>query len=371
MPDRHPESTDGRAGRGRAPEVPDLKGMTMADLEDLCASLGEPRYRASQLASWIFGKDESEFAAMTNLPASLRNRLAGEYTICRSRTIREERSEKDETRKLLLEYADGARIEAVILDDAGRKTGCISSQVGCRFGCVFCATGGMGLKRDLTAAEIVEEVQTVARAIRPERLENLVFMGMGEPLDNYDAVLKAVRILNAEWGLGIGARRITISTAGLVEGMRRLAGEGLQVNLAVSLNAARQELRERLMPVARLHPLPELVSAAREYCEKTGRMLTFEYVLLRGLNDSPEDASALAELAAGLPCKINLICYNRIDGDTLTPPTKDETKRFLSELRRTCPTVVRRKSRGDDISAGCGQLRVAAGGRADPRETGR
>ena len=336
----------------------DLKGMTLEELEELAVGLGEPRYRGSQLASWLFEKDVRSFDEMTNLPAALRHQLADGHSICGSRVVERQRSRKDATEKLLLEFADGTRVEAVVLDDGGRRTGCISTQAGCRFGCVFCATGAMGLIRSLSAAEIVEEVQALNRAIAPERLDNLVFMGMGEPLDNYDAVLRAVRILNAPWGLRVGARRMTISTVGLIDGIRRLAEEGLQINLAISLNAPTQELRESLMPVAAANPLPKLVDALREYCERSGRMVTLEYVLLDGVNDSQDDARALASLAEGLPCKINLICYNQIEDRVFAPPGNEKTRRFLSQLRKTRPTVVRRQSRGDDISAGCGQLCV-------------
>ncbi len=348
----------------------DLKGMSMADLESVVAEFGQPHYRAAQLASWMFEKDVSDFEAMTNLPAALRSALAERFTVCSSQVVAAERSPTDGTEKLLLEYPGSSRVEAVMLKDGGRRTGCISTQVGCRFGCTFCATGAMGLDRSLTAAEIIEQVMALRRASAPERIDNLVFMGMGEPFDNYDAVLAAVRIANAPWGLGIGARRITVSTAGLVKGIRRLAGEGLQVNLAVSLNAPTQEQREKLMPVARTNPLPELLSAVREYVEATGRMVTLEYVLLEGVNDSQDDADALAGLASRLPCKINLICYNRISEAAFVPPSTVKAERFLTTLRRSCPTVVRRQSRGSDISAGCGQLHIARGGDGSRGEDG-
>jgi 23S rRNA (adenine2503-C2)-methyltransferase len=338
---------------------PDLKGMTPGELEELVLELGEPRYRAKQLASWVYEKDVSNFALMTNLPAGLRQVLDERAVVCSSLVVAHERSSTDATEKLLLEYADGARIEAVVLADGDRLTGCVSTQVGCRLGCSFCATGAMGLLRNLTAAEIVEEIMALRRLVSPRRLDNLVFMGMGEPLDNYDATLGAVSIVNAPWGLGVGARRMTISTAGLVDGIRRLAGLELQVNLAVSLNSADRDTRETIMPVARANPLPELRSAMQEYVASTGRMVTLEYVLLDGVNDSQEDADALAGFAKGLPCKINLICYNHIEDAPFAPPSKAKTERFLKRLRATCPTVVRRQSRGSDISAACGQLHAS------------
>ncbi len=336
----------------------DLKGMTMSDLESLAAELGQPRYRAAQLASWVYEKDVADFEKMTNLPSSLRAELADRFTVCSSVVVTAERSRSDDAHKLLLEFPGGSRIEAVLLEDGDRRTGCISTQVGCRFGCAFCATGTMGLERNLTAAEIIEQIMAVRRAAAPERVDNLVFMGMGEPLDNYDEVLSAVRIANAPRGLGIGARRMTISTAGLVDGIRRLAGEGLQVNLAVSLNAPTQEKREELMPVAKANTLPDLMAALEDYARVTGRMVTLEYVLLAGVNDSQEDADALARLAARLPCKINLICYNPVVEAAFVPPSTVKAERFLARLRRSCPTVVRRQSRGSDISAACGQLHI-------------
>jgi 23S rRNA (adenine2503-C2)-methyltransferase len=338
---------------------PDLKGLTLTELEALFAELGEPRYRAGQVASWVFARGVSSFDEMTDLPKGLRATLAERAAIGISAVVGSQRSAIDGTEKLLLEYPDGARIEAVILRDEDRLTGCISAQVGCRFGCAFCATGSMGFIRDLSAGEIVEEIMALGRQSAPERIGNLVFMGMGEPLDNYETTLQAVRIANAPWGLGIGARRITISTAGHVPGILRLAEEPLQIGLAVSLNAASQETRAAIMPIARQFPLAELRSALERYARTTGRMFTLEYVLLRNVNDSLEAARALAEFARELPCKINLICYNEIGSAAYAPPADQTVRRFLAHLRASCPTVVRRISRGSDISAGCGQLCVS------------
>jgi len=338
--------------------LPDLKGMALDAIRGLLESWGEPRYRADQIAGWVFRRDATGFADMTNLPVELREKLARSTMICASDLIAAERSALDGTEKLLLEFGDGERIEAVVLRDGDRTTGCISTQVGCRLGCSFCATGAMGFIRNLTAAEIVEQILAIRRRIAPERLDNLVLMGMGEPLDNYEATLGAVRIANAAWGLGIGARRITISTAGLVPEILRLAEEGLQLNLAVSLNAADQRLRAGIMPIAERHPLPELVAALETYAERTGRRVTIEYVLLGEVNDSPGDADSLARIARKLSCKINVICYNEVCSAAYTPPTDKAVERFVTRLRSRCPTVVRRISRGGDISAGCGQLRV-------------
>lgn len=342
----------------RPTDRPDAKSLTKDELGAVLGRLGEPSYRANQLVSWIFEKDAGSFDEMTNLPAALRERLASTLTLERAVTVKAERSKSDGTEKLLLEFADGARIEAVVLRDGGRTTGCISTQIGCRLGCSFCATGSMGFVRNLTTGEIVEEMMALRRHTAPERLDNLVFMGMGEPLDNYDAVMKAIRIANAAWGLGIGARHITVSTAGLVPGIRRLKDEGLQLNLAVSLNAPTQKLREIIMPVADKYKLDELLQAVADYTEATGRHTTLEYVLLKDINDTPELAGQLGTIARRLLSKVNVICYNEVYGSAFASPAEKTVEQFLARLKRRCPTVVRRISRGSDISAGCGQLCV-------------
>jgi len=246
----------------------------------------------------------------------------------------------------------------------------VSSQVGCKYACSFCSTGAMGFARNLTAGEIVEQVIALREAAAPERLSNLVFMGMGEPLDNYENVMAAVRIANAEWGLGIGARRITISTAGHVPGIQKLAKEGLQLQLAVSINAPQQGLRSTLMPIADVYSLTQLKAAIERFSETTGRRATLEYVLLRDINDSPELADEFAEIARGLLCKVNLICYNEAKDSVYAPSTDQAVEQFFSRVSKRCPTVVRRISRGSDIAAGCGQLCVPLGG-IRRRRTGR
>ncbi len=336
----------------------DLKSLTLAEFETLFAGMGEPRYRASQVAAWVFLRDVHEFARMTDLSLPLRERLEKGAAVTTSVVVASAQSAADGTRKLLLEYADGGRVEAVVLHDEERATGCVSTQIGCRFGCSFCATGNMGFVRHLTAGEIVEEILALRRHIAPERLDNIVFMGMGEPLDNYDATMKAVRIANAPWGLGIGARKITVSTAGIIPGILRLADETLQVNLAVSLNAPTQKLRARIMPVAEVHPLEPLMDALREYVKKTSRTVTLEYVLLREINDSPEMADALGTLARSLMCKVNLIGYNENSKSAFSSPPDKTVDAFAARLRKRCPNVVRRIGRGADIAAGCGQLCV-------------
>lgn len=338
--------------------APDLRGLSLNELRAFVAELEEPRYRSDQIAEWVFGRGARTFEEMTNLPKALRARLEERATLASADVVTSRTSELDGTSKLLLQYDDGAGIEVVLLRDGERLTGCISTQVGCKFGCSFCATGAMGFTRDLTAGEIVEEILALRRLAEPERLSNLVYMGMGEPLDNYDNVLRSIRIANAKWGLGIGARRITVSTAGVVPGIRRLADEGLQLQLAVSLNAPEQRLRSEIMPIADVHPLSELTDAIEYYSERTGRRATLEYVLLDGVNDSDEMADELGRLARRLLCKVNLICYNEHTDSVYAPPTDRAVERFLSRVRKRCPTVVRRVSRGSDIAAGCGQLCV-------------
>jgi 23S rRNA (adenine2503-C2)-methyltransferase len=350
----------------QSPSRLDLRGRSLKELESFVEGLGEPSYRAKQIAEWVFARGARTFDEMTNLPKSLRERLSEIATLACAEVVDHRESKVDGTRKLLLEFEDGARSEAVMLRDEDRITGCISSQVGCKFGCTFCATGAMGFTRDLTAGEIVEQIIALRRTAEPERLSNLVFMGMGEPLDNYENVLNAIRIANAKWGLGIGARRITVSTAGHVPGILRLADEGLQLQLAVSLNAPEQRLRSTIMPIGDRYSLTQLIKAIDDYSETTGRRATLEYVLLDGINDSQEMADALADIARRLLCKVNLICYNETKDSVYAPPTDQTAERFFSRVSKRCPTVVRRVSRGSDIAAGCGQLCVPRGGTRRP-----
>ena len=352
---RRPPKPDLRKPR---PPKPDLRGLSLDEFKSLVKKLGEPAYRAGQIADWVYTRGVSSVDEMTNLSKALRERLAKETTLTRAEVVETHESRKDGTKKLLLKYRGGDHIEAVLLKDQDRITGCVSSQVGCKFGCSFCATGSMGFARDLTAGEIVAQVVALREAAKPARLGNLVFMGMGEPLDNYANVMGAIRIINAEWGIGIGARRITVSTAGHVSGIQRLAQEGLQFQLAVSLNATRQSLRSTIMPIADIYSLTQLVAAIERYSETTGRRVTLEHVLLRDINDSPEMADELAEIARKLLCKVNLICYNETTDSVYAPSTDSAVEEFFSRVSKRCPTVVRRISRGDDIAAGCGQLCV-------------
>ncbi|NLY29995.1 MAG: 23S rRNA (adenine(2503)-C(2))-methyltransferase RlmN [Firmicutes bacterium] len=328
-----------------------LAGQGPEELKELMAEFGEPSYRAAQLIKWIY-RPVAAIGEMSNLPIGLRERLVQEtvYHPCSRVTVRRS---QDGTRKYLLELQDGELIESVYIPEADRSTVCISSQVGCKMGCTFCATGSMGFVRHLTAGEIVDQVLQVILDVG-SRPSNVVYMGMGEPLENYGPLLRSIEILNAAWGLNIGIRQITVSTCGLVPGIRRLGKEGLGLTLAVSLHAADDEKRSRIMPVARVYSLDELLDALHEYAARTKRRITIEYALMAGFNDSREDARQLTELLRGLLCHVNLIPVNPIPGGLHHKPRDNQIVRFENWLRRGGLEV---KERGADIEAACGQLR--------------
>jgi len=355
-------------------------------------SHGLPAYRARQVMEWVYGHGAVSFEQMTNLPAGLRAELAGEFAIYRS-TVAADSEAPDGTRKLLLCWPDGATSECVLIPEPERNTACISSQVGCPVQCTFCASGIGGLERQLTAGEIIEQAMRVQalcaapatglhRAFRaggaaPQRcvpapepdartpkpkfraLTNIVFMGIGEPLANYEAVVAAVRTINAPWGMNIGARRITISTVGLPRQIRRLADEGLQINLAISLHAASDDLRRRLIPWAERVSISELVDAARYYFERTGREVTLEYVMRGGVNVRSADAQRLARVTRQMRCNVNLIPYNPVAGRSYRRPDDGTVQEFVRALRERGVNAHVRRSRGLEIDAACGQLREA------------
>jgi len=333
-----------------------------------------PRYRASQIFDWVYAKSIPDFAAMTNLPKDLRACLAAEFDLWRGRVTTGSAS-SDGTQKLLITWPDGQAVETVWIPDGERHTVCVSSQVGCPVGCRFCASGLRGVERNLAAGEIVEQALRVRALVtarpaadgRPARLSNVVLMGMGEPLANYEHVVRAIRTLNAPWGLGIGARKITLSTVGLPKQIRRLADEGLQLNLALSLHAPTQELRHELIPWGRV-PIPELLDACDYYFQKTGREVTLEYVLLAGVNMRSSHAVQLAAIARRLRCNVNLLRYNPVPGLPYERPTAEAAFAFQEELRRGGVNAHVRTSRGRDIDAACGQLRrrVESAGGAGP-----
>ncbi|MBN2122801.1 MAG: 23S rRNA (adenine(2503)-C(2))-methyltransferase RlmN [Deltaproteobacteria bacterium] len=333
----------------------DLKGMNSREIEEWAASQGLEPYRGRQVRQWLLQKRALSFDEMSNLPKSLRVRLGEEAWIDPLDHVKTQVSE-DGTRKYLFRLSDGPVIESVLIPERDHFTLCISSQAGCAMGCAFCLTTMQGLRRNLRASEIVEQVILVRRAMDdPDRLTNIVFMGMGEPLANYGAVLRALDGILAEDGMNFSHRRVTLSTCGLVPQIRRL-GEEASVNLAVSLNAADDETRTLLMPVNRQYPLKELLSACRAFPLPNRRMITFEYILIAGINDRAEDAERLSDLLSDVRAKINLIPLNPHPGASMTPPSMEGILAFQEILIRNHYTAIIRKSKGQDISAACGQL---------------
>jgi len=335
-----------------------LYDMREGELADMFTDWGEPKFRARQLWDWLYEKRADDFDVMTNLPKGLRERLKAETQLGVLSAVAEQVS-RDGTLKRLYRLPDGQLIEAVLMRYADkRRTACISTQAGCAMGCVFCATGQMGFARHLTAAEIVEQALALARILDAddERLSNVVLMGMGEPFHNYDESLKAIRRLMND--LGIGARHITVSTVGLVPQIRRFANEGLQVGLAISLHAATDAERSALLPVNRRWPLDEVTAACRDYIEKTGRRVTFEWALINGETDTPEQAHALGKLLQGMLCHVNAIPLNPTDGYEGRPSDTAAADQFVAILAQYGVSATIRVRRGIDIDAGCGQLKA-------------
>jgi len=340
-----------------------LLDLTYPELEDLVLSLGQPRYRAAQVAEWLYKHLASDFKEMHNLPLALRDRLAEVSEIGRLTPLEKVTSQDGLTRKVLFSLPYGHTIESVLMHYKRRHTVCLSTQVGCPIGCSFCATGQAGFERDLSPGEIVEQALYFARQLHEagQRLTNLVFMGMGEPFLNWEATWKAVQALTDPRRFGLGARHITISTAGLVPGIEALAQKKSQIGLAISLHAANDELRERLVPLNRRYPLESLMHACRDYVKHTGRRITFEYALIEGLNDSPSHAQELAGLLSGLLCHVNLIPLNPTAECAWRGSPKDVVLAFQRALLKEGVPVTARIDRGLDIRAGCGQLRSRRG----------
>lgn len=335
-------------------EKVNLKGLWIEDFEKLLGDLGEKRYKARQLASWIYARGATEFDQMTDLSKDLRMKLGQIAYIDQVKLIKRQISEKDLSEKFLFELADGERIETVLMWEGKRVTVCLSTQVGCPLGCTFCATGQMGFKRNLTAGEIVDQII----ALGEHRITHAVLMGMGEPLLNFDDTLKAIKIMNDEMGLSFSAKRITVSTAGIPSMIQKLAQERLKLKLAISLNAATDARRNQIMPVNKKHPLQELLAAVKHFAKNTNRGVTFEYVLMDGVNDSEKDALALSKLIRGIPCKINLIPYNSVPDLAYRRPSEEKTVAFRDYLYPRCPAVTLRISKGEDILGACGQLKT-------------
>jgi len=396
--------------------LPDIKSLNREEIESRFAAWNQPAYRVAQLLDWLYVRRATDWNAMSNLPKALREKLREQFTLQTLELVHKQGTE-DTTQKFLWKLADGALIESVLIpanpalygEASDRHTLCISTQVGCAYGCKFCASGLEGWKRNLDVQEILEQILAVERHVtnaqravavadapgvprgdetggetppepaggtpappgspleaasppatrNPSRtVDNVVVMGMGEPLANYDHLLKALKILNAPWGGGIGARKITISTSGLAPQIRRLATEPLQFRLAISLHGATDAVRNRLMPVNKKYPLAELVAACETYQRVKGRMITLEYILIAGINDSLDQVCPLAGLAKRLFAKVNLIPYNRVEDLPWQRPSEEVCEGFLAALEKQKVTATLRREKGGDIDAACGQLRL-------------
>jgi 23S rRNA (adenine2503-C2)-methyltransferase len=366
--------------------LPDIKSLTREELESQFKTLGEPAYRVAQLLDWLYVRRAASWDAMTNLPKTLREKLREKFSLQTLELARKQGAD-DTTQKFLWKLADGSFIESVLIpanpalygEASDRHTLCISTQVGCAYGCKFCASGLDGWKRNLGVHEIVEQILAVERGnenvmrddVMREKtpasrithhasrlVDNVVVMGMGEPLANYDNLLKALKILNASWGGGIGARKITISTSGLAPQIRRLAVEPMQFRLAISLHGATDAVRNRIMPVNKKYPLIELTAACEDYQKLKGRMITLEYILIAGINDSLEQIRPLATLAKKLFAKVNLIPYNKVEDLPWQRPSEEVCEGFLAALEKQNVTATLRREKGGDIDAACGQLRL-------------
>lgn len=331
----------------------ELFGLDRAELSLLCEQLGQPAFRGKQIAQWLYHKGAREIGAMTDLPAAMRGKLVDIATLSRSEIARES-SSTDGATKYLLKLVDNETIESVLLPYPDRVSVCVSTQIGCPAGCVFCATAMCGFVRNLSAGEIVDQVVTLQKR-GGQRVSHVVMMGMGEPLLNFENVIKALHLLNDE--VGIGMRRMTLSSVGIPSAIDRLRELDLQITLAVSLHAPTDELRQSLIPVANRYPLDELMRSCREYANQTKRRITFEYLLLAGVNDSPEQGVELAKLLRHTLCNVNLIPFNEVEGLPCKRPSREAIKAFRLALEENGVEVTQRMERGHSISAACGQLR--------------
>ena len=335
---------------------PNIKDLSSQELEAFLSAHDHPAYRAKQIWQWIFQKRATAFAEMTNLSRALGEQLEENYSIGRLQTLRRAES-SDGTVKFLFGLHDGASIESVLIPEPGRLTLCVSTQAGCGFGCAFCATAVMGLQRNLTASEIVDQIIETTRTLGPQRrITHIVLMGMGEPLANYEQTVRALEIItDGTWGIGISPRRVTLSTVGLVPQIEKLMAE-TRVNLAISLHAPNESLRGQLMPVNRKYSLAQLLDCCRRLPIPRRKRITFEYVLLSGVNDSEQQARELAKLLRDIPSKVNVIPFNPHPGSRYRRPTDEDIVRFQNVLHDAGVQINVRRPRGDDIQAACGQL---------------
>jgi 23S rRNA (adenine2503-C2)-methyltransferase len=339
-------------------QLTDLRDLQLDEIAALLEAEGEPRFRAQQLCHWLYKRQASCWQHMTDVPEALRKRLQQQYTLCSLNLLRQQRSD-DGTEKFLFGLSDGNQVETVLIPAEERRTLCVSTQVGCAIGCRFCLTAQGGLVRSLRPGEIVSQVlyfQTPGKS--PGRdFTNIVFMGMGEPLDNFRGTVRALRILTATWGLGISPRRITVSTSGLVRRLEAFGREDLKVNLAISLNATTNAVRTEIMPINKAYPLEQLLEACRAFPLAARQRITFEYVLLRDVNDTLDDARRLVRLLHGIRSKVNLLPFNEVPGSPYRRPSAATVQRFQDYLLAHHVSAFVRESRGRDISAACGQLR--------------
>jgi 23S rRNA (adenine2503-C2)-methyltransferase len=336
----------------------ELHGLTHDELQTWLVDNGEKGFRASQILSWIYQKDVSDWESMTDLNKNLRLKLADNFSLSTLKLEQTLNSSDKETIKFLWQLPDGKLVESVLIYSDARRTVCVSSQVGCPARCAFCASGRQGLIRNLTTAEIVEQVYQIDQWLKKkgEKVSHVVFMGMGEPFENYDAVVKALRFLTDPGRLNLSQRRLTVSTVGIVSGIRRLAEEGLKVNLVLSLHAPNQRIRQKIIPYARKYALDEILSSMLFFADKTGRDITYEYTLIAGINDRVEHARELVSLLAGQQCTVNLIPYNPVMGLKLRRPDKDGIEAFREVLSNAGVVTTWRYTKGKDIAAACGQL---------------
>ena len=341
-----------------------LTGLLESELSEALADMGEKKYRTKQVLDWVYRERVTEFEAMTNLSKDLRGKLQDSYRLAALEAVRKQGS-SDTTQKFLFRLHDGRFVEAVLIRAnvgfdgvrAGRTTLCVSSQVGCAYDCKFCASGLAGFTRNLDSGEIVDQVLQAERE-GGRRVDNLVFMGMGEPLANLRNLLKALEIINSHWGVGIGARHITVSTSGLAPQIKKLADQPQQIRLAVSLHGATDDVRNQIMPVNKRYPLDQLFEALQYFRSKKKQKITFEYILIEGVNDAPQHAADLIKRAESVSAKVNLIPYNTVDGLSWKRPSEEVQDAFLAKLKSAGIVATIRREKGHDIDAACGQLRL-------------
>ena len=333
----------------------DIKSYSFSELTQLCKDCGQPTFRSKQLIHWLYRIGVSSYDEMTNLPKTFREKINEIAPLYPSKIIDKQIS-KDGTRKYVIEYHDGARVEAVGMPSSKSLSVCFSTQAGCAMECVFCATGTEGLTRNLTSGEMIDQLLLVQNDFQT-RISHVVTMGQGEPFQNYDAVLETLRFLNTKDGFEIGARHITLSTCGIISGIEKLSNEPEQFTLAISLHSARQEIRNKLMPRCSSLPLPQLKESLLQYITKTGRRVSFEYLMIKGINDTKQDLDALKEFCESLLCHINLIPINSVDHSPYQPSSKETMKHWVSELTSIHKETTIRNSRGSDIDGACGQLK--------------